>query len=144
MTNARRATLISSVCLTAAVAACVVPGSASAQFAPDTISIAPAAGIAADGSLTLSGTYRCFRHSGAVLIGAKALQRDARAEFDGDMAVCDGRAHNWSGTAPATGTFETGAARGEAVLIHLDSSQGFVPLPVIVDTHTADLELHRG
>ncbi|MBY6306281.1 DUF6299 family protein [Streptomyces clavuligerus] len=145
MTNARRATLIASVCLTAAVAACVFPGSANAQYAPDTVTIAPAAEIAPDGTLTLSGTYRCSSlRSGPVLIGAKALQGDARAEIDGARAVCDDRTHTWREQALPDGTFRPGAARGEAALVHLDNSQGFVPFPVVLNADKAPLTLRRG
>ncbi|MER6914443.1 DUF6299 family protein [Streptomyces sp. NPDC000594] len=145
MTNARRATLISSVCLTAAVAACLVPGSASAQFAPDTITIAPAAQLSPDGTLTLSGTYRCSSlRSGPVLIGAKAVQHDTRATIDGARAICDDRVHTWRERAEGEGTFRAGAAHGEAVLIHLDSSQSFVPLPVILNADDRNLTVRQG
>ncbi|MFI1887977.1 DUF6299 family protein [Streptomyces jumonjinensis] len=146
MINARRTTLIFSVCIAAALTAGLVSGSASAQFAPDTITIAPTGRIAQDGAITLSGTYRCSSlrsRSGPVLIGSHAAQGDARAEIDGLQATCDDRVHTWRETARGLRPLTPGTARGEATLIHLDSSNGFVPFPVILNADSTDLTLRK-
>lgn len=146
MINARRATFLSAACIAAALATALLPGSAGAQFAPDTITIAPAGRIAADGTLTLSGTYRCSSlRSGPVLIAAKALQGDARAEADGALAVCDDRVHTWSESAEPNAALAPGAAHGEATLLELNRSHGFIPLvPVVLNSDSAQLTLRRG
>ncbi|MER5767290.1 DUF6299 family protein [Streptomyces sp. NPDC001985] len=145
MINARRTTLLSTVCIAAALITGLTPGSAGAQFAPDTITITPQGRIAQDGTLTLSGTYRCSSlRSGPVLIGSNAVQGSARAEIDGALATCDDRTHTWRETTDPSGAFTPGSARGEAVLIELDSSNGFVPLPVILNTARSEITLSRG
>ncbi|GAA2252150.1 DUF6299 family protein [Streptomyces amakusaensis] len=145
MINARRTMLISAACIAAALATALVPGSAGAQFAPDTITIAPRGQIAKDGTLVLSGTYRCSSlRSGPVLIGSNATQGEARAEIDGALATCDDQVHTWRETTdPAVG-FAPGKARGTAALIHLDASRSFVPLPVILNTDDREVTLRRG
>ncbi|MFF8960729.1 DUF6299 family protein [Streptomyces sp. NPDC014894] len=144
MINARRTMLIFTACIAAALAVGLVPGSAGAQFAPDTITIAPRGQIAKDGTITLSGTYRCSSlRSGPVLIGSNASQGDARAEIDGALATCDDRVHTWRDTTEPDSGLAPGAARGRAALIHLDASNGFVPLPVILNTHEREVTLRR-
>ncbi|MFI1016873.1 DUF6299 family protein [Streptomyces sp. NPDC020965] len=122
----------------------LTPGTAGAQFAPDSITIDPAGRIGSDGSLTLTGTYRCWSSaSGPVIIGSKVLQGAARAEPEGSAARCDGRVRTWRGVDRDGAGFRPGAAQGEVTLLRLDTSGGFVPFPVLLDNHRAELTLRR-
>ncbi|MEO3974741.1 DUF6299 family protein [Streptomyces sp. CAU 1734] len=144
MINARRALLLSAAGIAAALAAGLLPGTASAQFTPDTVTIAPAGRIARDGTLTLSGTYRCSSlRSGVVLIGAEATQGKKRAGTDGTVATCDNRVHSWRNSGHPLKKFSTGGADGRATLIELDTSHGLIPLPVILNSHSRRLTLGR-
>ncbi|MEU9607068.1 DUF6299 family protein [Streptomyces sp. NPDC048057] len=144
MINARRGALLTSLTLAAALATGLTPGTASAQFAPDTITVDPVGRLAKDGAVTLTGTYRCSSlRSGTVLIGVKALQGGTRADTDGTVAVCDDRVRTWRSSGRAhSGAFVPGRARGEAAMVELDFSRG-LPLPHVLTQGQGDLTLRR-
>ncbi|MEU5976985.1 DUF6299 family protein [Streptomyces sp. NPDC047315] len=144
MINARRGALLTSLTLAAALATGLTPGTASAQFAPDTITVDPVARLAKDGAVTLTGTYRCSSlRSGPVLIGVKALQAGTRADTDGTIATCDDRVHSWTSSGRAnSGAFVPGAARGEAAMVELDLSRG-LPIPHVITYGENALTLRR-
>ncbi|MFE3093848.1 DUF6299 family protein [Streptomyces sp. NPDC059248] len=126
MINARRAAVLPSLALAAALSAVLLPGTALAQFAPAPLTVDSTARLAADGSVTLTGTYTCAPGSGPVLLDAEAFQGDRHADLEGSLAVCDGRIHTWSATGrPGSGSFGPGAARGEAVLMELSKGLPF-------------------
>ncbi|MFE7132143.1 DUF6299 family protein [Streptomyces sp. NPDC057638] len=145
MINARRTTLISALCVAAALVAGPAASSASARFAPPPVTVDAKGRIAADGTVTLSGTYACWSPgSGPVLLGAKALQGGQKVEVDLVRAVCDGRIHTWRSSGRSTSaTLLPGAARAEATLLKLDTSHGFIPLPVFLGETDSALRLHR-
>jgi hypothetical protein len=145
MINARRTALAALVCIAAALTTGLAAGTAGARLAPDTVSIDPDGRVAKDGTITLTGTYRCSpRGSGSVLIGSKALQGANRAELDGSAATCDNRSHTWRGTGDAPGVrLVPGAATAEAHLVHLDTARG-LPFPVILTADRAEVRLRRG
>ncbi len=144
MITARRATLISSACIAAALATGLTSGTARAQFAPDTVTVDAAGRIAEDGTITLSGTYRCSApRTGPVFVSSKVTQGDAQAGIGGTAATCDGREHTWRNAGGTLETFTPGAARIESHLVQLDTSRGFVPVPVFLATRRGDLTLHQ-
>ncbi|MGW6462229.1 DUF6299 family protein [Streptomyces sp. NPDC055078] len=144
MITARRIATLSSVSVAAVLTAAVMSGAAQARFGPDSVTIDPTGRIAKNGVITLSGSYRCSSPgSGPVLIGARAVQGDARADADGAVARCDGRVHTWRESGRGKGTFVVGGARGEATLLRLDTSRSFVPLPVILGSDRTELKLRR-
>lgn len=141
MINARRAAVLPTLALTAALTAVLLPGTARAQFAPAPLTVDSTAKLAADGSVTLTGTYYCAPGSGPVLLDGEVVQGDRRADLDGVLAVCDGRLRTWKATgSPDSGSFKRGAARGEAVLMEL--SKG-LPFPVGVRTAEKAITLTR-
>lgn len=114
-----------------------------AAAAPSPASAAPSApsesvtvdkeGRMADGSVTLSGTYRCHGGDGPVFVSSSVNRpsSDVHHSVGGTRAVCDGKEHRWenSGTVPA-GALEAGRAHVEATLLELRPS-GILLLPVV-------------
>lgn len=91
----------------AAGAALLLPAAPAATAAPhdarlvaESVTVDPTGRIAADGSVTLSGTYRCTGGSGPVFVSSTVSQSDPSARFGvgGTRAVCDGLEHRWVNT----------------------------------------------
>lgn len=144
MITARRTSLVLASCLAAALATVLTPTAAGAHFAPDEVTIDPTGQIAPDGTLTLSGTYRCSRgHSGPVLIGSQVIQKDARAGIGGTAAICDGQEHTWANTGSTFGAIAPGTGAGEATLVELEPSSGLPPVAVVLDRDVHEMTLHR-
>ncbi|QIJ65250.1 DUF6299 family protein [Streptomyces sp. JB150] len=100
----------------------------------ETVTVDPLAQIAADGTVTLSGTYRCTG-GGPVFVSSSLEQsspgKTVRHGIGGTRAVCDGTLRPWVNTARTLGdTLVAGPARAEATLVELDTSGG-LPLPRI-------------
>ncbi|MFJ5711205.1 DUF6299 family protein [Streptomyces sp. NPDC093105] len=86
--------------------------------------------LGADGSVTLSGTYRCLDDSaGPVFVSSTLRQQDRSVGIGGTRAVCDGLLRTWTNTAvvkePA---YQPGEAGVEATLMQL-TPQGDLGLP---------------
>lgn len=108
--------------------------------------------IAADGTVTLSGTYRCLGSSGPVFVSSSVSQDTAprtRYGIGGTRAVCDGAEHTWQNTGRPSDTLTTagtssplkaGAAHVEATLMEL-RPHGIVPLPHVHATQVQDVQL---
>ncbi|MFC8428105.1 DUF6299 family protein [Streptomyces sp. NPDC057253] len=97
----------------------------------ETVTVDPVGRIAADGTVTLSGTYRCTGSTGPVFVSSSVGQGSSsvRQGIGGTRAVCDGVEHVWANTGkPTPGSLEPGQARVEATLMEL-SPQGGLPLP---------------
>ncbi|MFJ2257230.1 DUF6299 family protein [Streptomyces sp. NPDC087844] len=111
----------------------------------ETVTVDPTARLAADGTVTLSGTYRCKGSTGPVLVSSSLSQdkpslgqdssslslgrSNVRKGIGSTTAVCDGAEHRWTNTEPTDpGRFEPGAAKVEATLMELRSSG--LPLPM--------------
>ncbi|WP_051865096.1 DUF6299 family protein [Streptomyces griseus] len=109
---------------------------ATAAPAPDetaTLTVAPIATIASDGTVTLSGTYRCLPGTGPVFISSSVSQgsSDVRFGIGGSRAVCDGAKHTWQNTGRLEpDTLEPGPARVEATVLELHPLGG-LPLPIL-------------
>ncbi|MFE1251243.1 DUF6299 family protein [Streptomyces sp. NPDC058735] len=87
--------------------------------------------LAADGTVTLSGTYRCTGSSGPVFVSSSVSQgaSSARHGIGGTRAVCDGAEHRWANTGrTAAGALVAGAAHVDATLMELRTFSG-LPLP---------------
>ncbi|MEU2545862.1 DUF6299 family protein [Streptomyces roseolus] len=87
----------------------------------DFLTVDPAGLLGADGTVTLSGTYRCLDDSaGPVFVGSTLRQQDRSAGIGGSRAVCDGLLRTWTHTAvvkePA---YQPGEARVEGTLVQL-------------------------
>ncbi|MFC5958951.1 DUF6299 family protein [Streptomyces pratens] len=126
-----RAVACAALLLAAAVAA--PPAAAAAPVpAEETMTVDSEGRIADDGTVTLSGTYRCLDASGPVLVGSSVHQGTAHTRYGvgGTLAVCDGETHEWENTGRVpSDALEAGAVDVEATLIELRSVDGLL-LPV--------------
>ncbi|MFM9444704.1 DUF6299 family protein [Streptomyces acidiscabies] len=97
----------------------------------ETVTVDPVGRIAADGTVTLSGTYRCLGSEGPVFVSSSVNQDsgDVRHGIGGTAARCDGAEHTWENTGrPSPSSLTPGAARVEATLMEL-APEGGLPLP---------------
>ncbi|MFJ8106496.1 DUF6299 family protein [Streptomyces sp. NPDC096132] len=108
-----------------------VPVQAAGAAPSESLTVDAVARIASDGTITLSGTYRCVGSAGPVYVSTNVRQGDApmRYGIGGTHAVCDGAAHTWknSGRA-ASGALKAGPAHVEATVMELEP-RGGLPLP---------------
>ncbi|MFM9593091.1 DUF6299 family protein [Streptomyces scabiei] len=121
-------------------------GSAGAVHDPDgTVTVDPTGHVAPDGTLTLSGTYRCLAGGGPVFVSSSLQQGDSRVRkgVGGSSAVCDGAEHTWTHTDRAEpGRYVPGPARVEATVTEL--SGGGLPLPRFHAVRQQDITLVEG
>ena len=111
----------------------------------ETVTVDPVGRIATDGTVTLSGTYRCTGGTGPVFVSSSVGQRSesVRHGIGGTRAVCDGVEHVWANTGkPTPGSLEAGQARVEATLMEL-SPQGGLLLPRFHATEQQDITLTK-
>ena len=97
----------------------------------ETVTVDPTGSIAPDGTVTLSGTYRCLGNSGPAFVGSSVSQGDSavRHSIGGTRAVCDGMEHSWENSGkPSSDPLNPGPAQVEATVMEL-APQGGLPLP---------------
>ncbi|NDK24163.1 hypothetical protein FSY75_06680 [Streptomyces sp. TR1341] len=102
--------------------------------------------LAADGTVTLTGTYRCTGNTGPVFVTSALSQRDPRVKhgIGGTVARCDGMTHTWSNSGQVSGeTLQPGTAHVQATVMEL-RPVGLVPLPVFHATADQDVTLVQG
>ncbi|MGW6569016.1 DUF6299 family protein [Streptomyces sp. NPDC054975] len=110
----------------------------------DTLSVDAYGTVASDGTVTLSGTYRCLDDSaGPVFISSTLVQQDRSAGIGGTRAVCDGQLRDWSNTAVVKDpAYRSGAARVQASLMQLTPSGPMgLPTPGFLAVEEADVIL---
>ncbi|MEV4429874.1 DUF6299 family protein [Streptomyces sp. R-07] len=132
-----RLVLAAAALLTAAVAPLAHAGGA------DGLTVDGYGTVAADSTVTVSGTYRCLDDSeGPVFVSSTVKQGNRSTGIGGTRAVCDGHLHTWTNSAvvkePA---YTPGAARVEATLMQLTAGASGLPLPGFLATEAADVEL---
>ncbi|MFJ5516582.1 DUF6299 family protein [Streptomyces griseoluteus] len=119
---------------------------APAAAAPgESVTVDSTARLAADGTVTLSGTYRCLPGTGPVFVSSSVSQADPRVRHGvgGSAARCDGAEHRWENTGKVSSeTLRTGAAHVQADVMELRPS-GLAPLPVFHATQDRDIVLVR-
>ncbi|MGZ0199361.1 DUF6299 family protein [Streptomyces sp. RM1] len=102
--------------------------------------------LAADGTLTLTGTYRCTGATGPVFTTSSVSQRDPRVGhgIGGGLGRCDGLTHGWANSGRVTSeTLVPGRAHVRATLMEL-RAHGLIPLPVFHATAERDVTLLQG
>ncbi|MEU9216117.1 DUF6299 family protein [Streptomyces sp. NPDC048376] len=117
-----------------------------ARLVAESVTVDPTGRIAADGSITLSGTYRCTGSTGPVFVSSTVSQSDPSVRYGvgGTRAVCDGLEHRWVNTGtPDTVVLKPGAAHVEATLMEL-RPMGIVPLPSFHARQGQDVTLAAG
>lgn len=100
--------------------------------------------VSRDGTVTVSGTYRCSPRSapGPVFVSSTVRQGPVRHGIGGTAARCDGAEHTWvNRERPGDGTsLKPGSAEVEATLMHLNTRSG-LPMPTILASDRQDVEL---
>ncbi|GGS66705.1 DUF6299 family protein [Streptomyces cinerochromogenes] len=110
------------------------------------VTVDPVGRIAPDGTVTLSGTYRCTAGSGPVFVSSSLSQGDARLKhgIGGGAARCDGAEHRWENSGKVSGeAVKAGAAHVEATLTELRPS-GIILLPAFHAVSNQDITLTQG
>lgn len=110
----------------------------------DDLTVDPRGTVAEDGTVTLSGTYRCTDDSeGPVFVGSTLVQGSRSAGIGGTQAVCDGQDHRWTNSAVVKEPgYESGAARVEASLMQLVPTAPMgLPLPEFLLREDQDITL---
>ncbi|MFF7971122.1 DUF6299 family protein [Streptomyces sp. NPDC007905] len=128
--------------LVAAALLCAGVGPATAR-AGESITVDPTGRIAADGTVTLSGTYRCTAATGPVFVSSSVSQADPRVDhgIGGSGALCDGAEHRWENSGKVSaGPLGAGPAHVEATLMELRVS-GIALLPVFHGLQEQDITL---
>ncbi|MFE7842326.1 DUF6299 family protein [Streptomyces sp. NPDC057474] len=120
--------------------------SAGATIEPfETVTVDPTGYVASDGTLTLSGTYRCLGGNGPVFVSSSLQQgrNGVRKGVGGTSAVCDGADHTWTNTDKAEpGRYLPGPARAEATITELSGRD--LPLPGFHAVRQQDITLVEG
>ncbi|MFD5324495.1 DUF6299 family protein [Streptomyces sp. NPDC127092] len=99
--------------------------------AGDGLSVTPHGTVADDGTVTLTGSYRCLDDSaGPVFVSSTLVQDDRSSGIGGTRAVCDGQVHEWTNSAVVREPgYRPGEARVKATLMQL-TAQGPLGLPL--------------
>ncbi|EYT83262.1 hypothetical protein CF54_08415 [Streptomyces sp. Tu 6176] len=111
----------------------------------DTVTVDPTARLAADGTVTLSGTYRCTGADGPVFVSSALSRNDSPTRYGigGTRAVCDGARHTWSNTGTPANALDPGAARVEATVMELTTRGGLPLMPRFHAVGQRDVTLTR-
>ncbi|MFI9102977.1 DUF6299 family protein [Streptomyces fildesensis] len=112
----------------------------------EVVTVDPTGSVAADGTVTLSGTYRCASGRNPVFVSSSVAKGDTGVRYGigGTNAVCDHADHRWTNSAKlAPGSITGGTVRVQATVMELDSSSG-LPLPRIHVSEEQDIKLVAG
>ncbi|MFC1402080.1 MULTISPECIES: DUF6299 family protein [Streptacidiphilus] len=143
--------MLATAVVAAALAAVAAPmaSTARADQSAGSVSANPTGTVAKDGTVTLSGTYRCSAPAdgGPVFVSSSVQTGSVQHSIGGTAATCDGLDHTWvnQGQSGDGTTLTPGPGQVQATLMHLDSSGG-LPLPDIIaaDRHQVDLHPANG
>lgn len=117
---------------------------AAGDDAYEIVTVDPTGRIADDGTVTLSGTYRCLGTLGPAFISSSVVNRQPvgfRQAIGGSRAVCDGAEHRWENTGiPSPDSLVPGAANVEATILEL-RPHGGLPLPSFHAVQQQDIAL---
>ena len=114
----------------AALLLSAAPAAGALSRSSDEVTADPTGYLAPDGTITLSGTYRCVHGTGGpVLVSSSVSQADpgVRHGVAGTPAVCDGAEHRWTNSEARHGAYTPGPAHVEVALTELSGSG--LPLP---------------
>lgn len=118
----------------AAAALLLSAAPASAFAAPGEYVTVDATGqVTTDGTVTLSGAYRCLPGAGPVFVSSSISQDSPNVRYGlgGVPASCDGAEHVWRNTGkPSRMVLHAGPASVEGTVMEL-RAQGGLPLPFI-------------
>ncbi|MFC8509187.1 DUF6299 family protein [Streptomyces sp. NPDC057411] len=130
---------------TGALLALTAATAATAHAAPgDGLTVDPRGTVAEDGTVSLSGTYRCTDDgAGPVFVSSTLVQGTRSAGIGGTQAVCDGQEHPWTNSAVVKEPgYEQGEAHVRASLMQLTPTDPMgLPLPEFLLTKDQDITL---
>ena len=143
--------MLATAVFAAALVAAGAPMASAADSDPSagSVSANPTGTVAKDGTVTLSGTYRCSAPADGdpVFVSSAVQTGSVQHSIGGTAATCDGLEHTWvNQEKPGDGTsLPSGPAQIQATLMRLDTSGG-LPLPDIIatDHHQIDLQPANG
>ncbi|WP_394428253.1 DUF6299 family protein [Streptomyces sp. SGAir0957] len=99
------------------------------------VKVDPTGQIAADGTVTLSGTYRCVNSTSVTFVSSSVAQGTGNTRYGigGSTALCDGAEHTWKNsgkvnTLTDADKIKPGVAHIEATVMEM-RMHGIVPLP---------------
>ena len=128
-------------------AAAAAPSATAAPSAPaEYVTVDPEGRIAADGTVTLTGTYRCTAGEAPVYVSSSVSQSEPNVKYGigGSVAKCDGEEHRWQNSGKAADDALTaGPVKVEATLLELRAS-GILLLPVPHAVSHHDVTLAEG
>ncbi|GAA5044907.1 DUF6299 family protein [Streptomyces similanensis] len=132
---------------TAATAAATTAATAATTVAADaaeTVTVDRTVRQNADGTVTISGAYRCTGATGAVFISSAISQGDSENthSIGGTQAVCDGAAHRWANSGNPLHTFAKGPAHVQAIITEL-VPQGILLVPAFHALRDQDVTVAR-
>ncbi|MBY8338920.1 DUF6299 family protein [Streptomyces spinosirectus] len=124
------------------LAAPAAPASAAPHRAADvkeTVTVDPTGRIADDGTVTLTGTYRCVDSTGPAFVSSNIRTTSTNSATSpssvtvvqgvgGTMAVCDGATHRWENSSTPSPEVKPGKVSVEATVTELEF-HGILPLP---------------
>ncbi|MEV4434012.1 DUF6299 family protein [Streptomyces sp. NPDC049555] len=139
---------ISAAVLLAAAAATVAAAPAPPAVPANKLVINRTGTLASDGTVTLTGTYRCsVNHSaGPVFVVTNLTQGGTTVGMGDAPATCDGRQHAWRNSSHPARPFQPGPARTEGTVMELRRQKSGVPVPrflVVVPDTPITLTAHR-
>ncbi|MBV2355230.1 hypothetical protein KUM39_12755 [Streptomyces sp. J2-1] len=129
--------------LGAAALLCAAAVAPAAAGPGETVTVDPTGRIAADGTVTLSGTYRCTGATGLAFVSSSVSQGDPRVQhgIGGTAARCDGAEHRWENSGRVSAdAVKSGAAHVEATVTELRSG-GVLLLPSFHAAQQRDVTL---
>ncbi|WP_405868512.1 DUF6299 family protein [Streptomyces sp. NBC_00005] len=122
-----------------AVPAAAAPHDTVAVDPQESVTVDPTGRIAEDGTVTLTGTYRCVENTGPAFVSASVSHSSTSSSISpssvtvvqgvgGTIAVCDGAKHRWENTSTPSPAIAPGRVSVEATVTEL-RFHGILPLP---------------
>lgn len=114
----------------------------------ETVTVDKTVRMAADGTVTVGGTYRCVDSTGPVFVSASVGQKTSTTRYaiGGTLAVCDGKKHRWENKSKhSPATLKHGKADVEATVVELRpvDDLGGLPLPHFHAALKTDITLSK-
>ncbi|ANP50110.1 hypothetical protein J2Z21_001184 [Streptomyces griseochromogenes] len=126
----------------AAALLCAAVGPAAAAPS-ESVTVDPTGVIASDGTVTLSGTYRCSGATGLAFVSSSIAQSEPGVThgIGGTLAECDGAEHHWENSGKISpNPFKAGKAHVQATVTELRPG-GIMLLPAFHAVHDKDIKL---
>ena len=118
-------------CAVGALAVLVAgPVSSASADGENSVTVAPIGTVAKDGTVTLTGTYRCSPDAGyGTVVNASVTDGHDTSSVGGSVpATCDGYDHTWTAQGTPYLPASVGRVRTEASLVHVDwQSSSLIP-----------------